>query len=63
MHENAMQLKQKALKIHSLLGQDWGFKLLMSPTAPEAHLPGPREKPQMVQAVSMEFRPLELGEW
>lgn len=26
MHENAMQLKQKALKIHPLLGQNWGFK-------------------------------------
>lgn len=65
MHENAMQLKQKALKIHPLLGQSWGFKLLMStsPTAPGAHLPGHGGKPPVGQALSREFRHLESGEW
>lgn len=61
MHENAMQLKQKALKIHPVLGQNRGFKPLMStsPTAPGAHLP--RGKPLMVQAVNREFRHSESG--
>lgn len=46
MHENAMQLKQKALKIHPLLGQNWGLKLLIwtLSTAPGAHLPGHSKK-------------------
>lgn len=56
MHENAMQLKQKALKIHSLLGQNWGFKLLMStlPTVPGAHLPGHGGKPQWCRLLTNE---------
>lgn len=58
MHENAMQLKQKALKIHPLLGQNWGFKLLIwtLPTTPGAHLSGHSKKPLVVQAANGEFR-------